>query len=128
MALSPVVWGQDLIPREIMVEIFRHLDLKNRTKCAYVCRYWHSIVLSNQLWQDIYNKVHNLDDLRARSITKRATPGIYLITLRALGLNQTVGIKGIYKSIRPPFNYQSIYQRRKKTGKTLLIKNLSAQS
>ncbi|CAF1333224.1 unnamed protein product [Adineta ricciae] len=57
------------LPREIALQIFDHLSIKDLYSCLQVCRAWHSLSCDELLWYNIYKQLDDDKPVRKRDDT-----------------------------------------------------------
>lgn len=61
----------DTLPEELMLYIFKMLDKRTLTKCAYVCTQWKRIAYDESLWYCLNIPYRRISNLALDSLLKR---------------------------------------------------------
>lgn len=61
----------DNLPEELILHIFKMLDKRTLTKCAYVCSQWRRIVYDESLWHCLNIPCRRMSILALDNLLKR---------------------------------------------------------
>ncbi|XP_025406175.1 S-phase kinase-associated protein 2 [Sipha flava] len=61
----------DTLPEEVILHIFKMLDKRTLTKCAYVCSQWHRIAYDESLWQCLNIPCRRMSTIALDNLLKR---------------------------------------------------------